>query len=210
MKIFKDHEKMLKHYDACDRMRKRYAKLFGFAAIVLVVIGIVKLIQHDYYVSLILIISAIMIAIAILVRVLITKRRTKKCPLYQEILTDLRNNNIIRELAKRGLKNDKIDCIADPNFSIKIGYLYNKNIYYSFKLYLGDLDYGLELTDKMYNIPADIFDRNLKKKYGKYKVKKVYGMTKNEFYDFIFSNIIEDDKIKNLNELCENALLEAR
>ena len=62
----------------------------------------------------------------------------------------------------------------------------------------------------MYNIHADIFDRILKKKYGKYKTIKIKGLTKDEIYDKIVSLIEDNDALKNLNELCEKALEEAR
>ncbi len=210
MHIFKEHEKMLKHYDSCKRMNKRYAKLFSFAAIVLLIISIVDFINNYILYGLIFLLTAFFIAAAVLVRVLASRIRNKNNPAYEEILNDLRKKLIIKELSKKGLKNDKIDYIADPNFSIKIGYLYNKNIYYCFKIYLGELDYAYELTDRMYNIPADIFDRILKKKYGKYKTIKIKGLTKDEIYDKIVSLIEDNDVLKNLNELCEKALEEAR
>lgn len=210
MQIFKDYDKMLKHYDSCKRMNKRYAKLFSFSAIVLMIVSIVNFINKNTLYGLVFLITALTIIAAVIYKVLLSKYKNKNNPAYEEIFNDLRKKQVIKELGKTGLQKDKIDCIADPNFSIKIGYLYTKNIYYCFKIYLGELDYGIELTDKMYNIPADIFDRYFKKKYGKYKTIKIKGFSKTEIYEKIASLIVEDDEIRNLEQLCNKALDEAR
>lgn len=210
MKIFENHDKMRVHYGAVERTKKRYVTLFALIGIILIGLSIYFfIIKNTIYGILVLIVSFVM-AVLTVQKVVVIYIIPKKNKLYGELYKQYEENKIKRELSSRGLKLDYIDIVLDPNGFIKIGYYYNKNVYYLANVSLLDYGFALDLMKDMFYIDAKIFDKNLPKKcYKQFKVTKTKDKNLSDFYDDFAAYIKNsNDLVEELNSRCKKALEE--
>ena len=199
MKIYGDHEKNLSLYESITRSRKRsvylyfilagvftiflffcHQKWYFYATFGLLAVGFFALTFFTYY---------------------YLNRYPKKVKIFDEILEDYKSNKIIRELSKRGLRKDNLDCVISPYRYIRIAYVYSEELYYEIRIESTRHGFSTELTPKfVMQYPKRDIVRYFSLYLGKFKyVDNTKEMTKKQFYAWcydVFSNESLMDDIK--------------
>ena len=200
MKIFSNHEKNLSLYDSITRSRKRSIYLyFILAGIFTIFLFFCPKVWYFYATFGLLAFGFIALTIFTYYYLY---RYPNKVKLFDEILEDYRDNKIIRELSKRGLKRDNLDCVISPYRYIRIAYIYSDEIYYEVRIESTRHGYSTELTpDFVSKYNKKYIIRYFRYYIGKFKyIDNKKEMTKKQFYSWvhdIFTNEALLDDIKN-------------
>lgn len=206
MKIYNDYEKNLSLYESITRSRKRSVYFyFIIASIFAIFLFFCPKVWYFYAIFGMLAVGFYgLMAFTIYYLYFYPK----KIKIFEEILEDYRENKIIKELNRRGLKKDNLDCVISPYRYIRIAYIQNDNIYSEVRIESTRHGYSTLLTpDFVKNYSKKVIITNFRNN-GKFKyIDNKKELSKKEFYNWtaeIFKDINLIEPLNNsLNEFLD-------
>ncbi len=207
MKIFGNYEKNLSLYDSITRSRKRSVYFyFVIGSIFLIFLFFCPQIWYYYAVFGLLAFGFYMI---MLVTIYYLYKYPKKVKIFDEIVEDYRSGKILKEINRRGIHKDKLDCVISPYRYIRIACIKNDNVYTEVRIESTRHGYATELTpDFAFKYPKRVIVSNFRKYIGRYNyIDNKKELTKKEFYNWVAEIFKDDNLARPLNEEVRQFLL---
>lgn len=191
MKIYNDYEKNLSLYESITRSRKR-SIYFYFIIASIFVIFLFFCPQAWYFYATFGVLSFGFYMLMI-VTIYYLYFYPKKVTIFNEILDDYKEGKIIKELNRRGLKKEQLDCVISPYRYIRIAYIHDDNIYTEVRIESTRHGYSAILTpDFVKNYSKKEIITNFKNLNGKFSYEdNKKELSKKAFYNWtaeIFKN----------------------
>lgn len=217
MKIYSDYEKKLNAFYAVERNHNRGYKVYfflsflGFCFLIYSIINLISKTEYEMrdYIFLAIGISAlILFFIAGFIRLYIIKFLPKKKPLFTEILNTYVKGELVSEVSNYGIEPYKLDAIIHPSGYINIAYIYDKNCIVEATVEKNDFLIKTNVTKEVTSyVEVKIFNKHLKKQYGRIHKFNSRGYNKEQFYKE-FKDFIDKSDIKELSLKCQEAIEE--
>ena len=192
MKMFNDKEKNLSLYESITRSRKRSIYLyFILGSIFLIFLFFCPHVWY-FYATFGLIGAGLYLLCGFTIYYI--HFYPKKVTVFEDVLADYKDNKILRELHKKGLKKDNLDCVISPYRYIRIAYVYNEDIYYEIRIESTRHGYAIQPTPEFVaKYPKKDVLKYFKYFIGKFKyIDNNKDFSKKDFYNWcveIFNNV---------------------